>query len=155
MTAQLSCHVQISYRPFYHNLDESRLKLPSNFNYDGKSFMKWAPERFNSPLQWHHNGCDGISNHQPHHYLLNHLFRHRSKKTSKLHITGQQPVTVEFPAQMASNVENVSIWWHHHAAPRGHGSCLTNFCLRILTEWLTLISGLEFCLQHSVHKCVY
>ena len=26
--------------------------------------------------------------------------------------------TGEFPAQMASNVENVSIWWRHH----GHSS---------------------------------
>ena len=24
-------------------------------------------------------------------------------------------VTGEFPAQMASNAENVSIWWRHHA----------------------------------------
>ena len=24
------------------------------------------------------------------------------------------PVPGEFPAQMASNSENVSIWWHHH-----------------------------------------
>ena len=24
------------------------------------------------------------------------------------------PVTGEFPAQMASNAENVSIWWRHH-----------------------------------------
>ena len=37
--------------------------------------------------------------------MLNRLFRCRSKKTSK--------VTGEFPAQMASNAENVSIWWCH------------------------------------------
>ena len=24
------------------------------------------------------------------------------------------PLTSEFPAQMASSEENVSIWWHHH-----------------------------------------
>ena len=69
-------------------------------------------------LQWRHNERDGISNHQPHHCLLNHLFRRRSKKTSKLCVTGlcagNSPVTGEFPAQMASNVENVSIWWRHH-----------------------------------------
>ena len=45
--------------------------------------------------------------------------RRRSKKTSKLHVTGlcagNSPVTSEFPAQIASNAENVSIWWHHHA----------------------------------------
>ena len=27
-------------------------------------------------------------------------------------------VTREFPAQMASNAENVSIWWRHHAVPQ-------------------------------------
>ena len=69
-------------------------------------------------LQWHHNGLDGISNHQPHHCLLNHLFRHRSKKAPKLCVTdlcvGNSTVTGEFPTQMASNSENVSIWWSHH-----------------------------------------
>ena len=65
-------------------------------------------------LQWHHNECNGISNHQPHDYLLNQLFKHRSKKTSKLHVTGlcegNSPVT----AQRASNADNVSIWQRHH-----------------------------------------
>ena len=45
----------------------------------------------------------------------------RSKKTSKLRVTGplcgNSPVTGEFPAQRASNVENVSIWWRHHVLP--------------------------------------
>ena len=39
-------------------------------------------------LQWRYNGRDSVSNHQPHNCLLNHLFRCRSKKTSKLHVTG-------------------------------------------------------------------
>ena len=42
----------------------------------------------------------------------------RSKKTSKLRVTGLRagisPVTGEFLVQMASNAENVSIWWRHH-----------------------------------------
>ena len=42
----------------------------------------------NIPLQWRHNGHDGISNHQPHRCLLNPLFGRRSKKTSKLRVTG-------------------------------------------------------------------
>ena len=46
----------------------------------------WAQQR--DGLQWHHNECDGISNHWHPDCLLNHLFRCRSKKTSKLHITG-------------------------------------------------------------------
>ena len=39
-------------------------------------------------LRWRHNVCDSVSNHQPYDYLMNRLFRHRSKKTSKLRITG-------------------------------------------------------------------
>ena len=42
----------------------------------------------------------------------------RSKKTSKLRANGlcaeNSPVTDEFSSQMASNGENVSIWWRHH-----------------------------------------
>ena len=38
------------------------------------SWIAWIP------LQWHHNEHDCISNHQPHDFLLNSLFRRRSKK---------------------------------------------------------------------------
>ena len=69
-------------------------------------------------LQWRQNGHDSVSNHQPHDCLLNRLFRRRSKKTSKLRVTGlcvgNSPWTGEFPAQMARNAENVSISWRHH-----------------------------------------
>ena len=44
------------------------------------------PSKF--PLPWRHNDHDGVSNHQPHGCLLNRLFRRRSKKTSKLRVTG-------------------------------------------------------------------
>ena len=52
-------------------------------------------------------------------YLFTQPFiRRRSKKTSKLRVTGlcagDSPVTGEFPAQMTSNAENISIWWPHH-----------------------------------------
>ena len=29
-------------------------------------------------------------------------------------LLGNSPVIGEFPAQMTSNAENVSIWWRHH-----------------------------------------
>ena len=68
-------------------------------------------------LQWRNNGCDGVSNHQPLACLLNRLFRRRSKKTSKFRVTdlckGNLLVIGEFPAQMASNAENIAIWWRH------------------------------------------
>ena len=54
-------------------------------------------------LHWRHNGRDGVSNHQPHRCLFNRLFRPRSKKTSKLRVTGfcggNSLLTGEFPAQ--------------------------------------------------------
>ena len=87
------------------------------------SSAKWRPFCFAldlfTPLRWRHDGRDSVSNHQPHDCLLNRLFRRRSKKTSKLRVTGlcvwNSPVTGEFPTQMASNAEDVSIWWRHHA----------------------------------------
>ena len=39
-------------------------------------------------LHWRHNDQDSVSNHQPRGCLLNRLFRRRSKKTSKLRVTG-------------------------------------------------------------------
>ena len=72
----------------------------------------------NVALQWRHNGHNFISNLQSHDCLLNRLFRRRSKKTSKTRVTSlcavNSPLAGEFPAQRASNAENVSIWWCHH-----------------------------------------
>ena len=69
-------------------------------------------------LRWRHNGRDCVSNHQRHNCLLSRLFGRRSKKTLELRVTGlcvgNSPGTDEFPEQMASNAENVSIWWRHH-----------------------------------------
>ena len=69
-------------------------------------------------LHCRHNGHDGVSNHLPYDCLLDRLFGRRSQKTSKLRVTGlrvgNSPWTGEIPARMASNVENVSIWWRHH-----------------------------------------
>ena len=65
-------------------------------------------------------GCNCVSNHQPHDCFLNRLFGRRSKKTSTLRVIGlcadNSPVIGKFPAQMASNAENVSIWWRPHDA---------------------------------------
>ena len=84
--------------------------------YSNKWHTGFAVARY--PLLWRHNGHDSDSNHQPHGCLLNRLFRRRSRKTSKLRVTGlcvgNSPGTGEFPAQMACNAENVSIWWRHH-----------------------------------------
>ena len=87
----------------------------------GCMWWRWDREQIVTiSLQWRHDGCDGVSNHQLYDCLHNRLYRRRSKKTSKLRVTGlcagKSPVTGEFPAQMASNAENVSIWLRHHVA---------------------------------------
>ena len=69
-------------------------------------------------LQWRYNERDDVSNHQPRDCLLIHLLKRRTKETSKFRVAGllagNSPVTGEIPAQMASNAENISIWWRHH-----------------------------------------
>ena len=73
---------------------------------------------FQRTLQWCQNEHDGISNHRRLSCLFNPFFRRRSKKTSKLRVTGlcegNPPVTGGFPSQRASNGENVSIPWRLH-----------------------------------------
>ena len=69
-------------------------------------------------LQLRHNERYDVANQQRLHCLLKWWFRRRSKKTSKLRVTSlctvNSPVTGEFPAQKASNTENVFLWWRHH-----------------------------------------
>ena len=83
--------------------------------------VRWALiQEMALSLQWRHKECDGISNDQHLCCLLNRLFRCRSKKASKLRVTGlckgNPPVTSGFPFQWASNAKNVSIWLRHHGA---------------------------------------
>ena len=117
-------------------------------------------------LQWRHNERDGITNHQPHDCLLSCLFRRRSKKTSKLRATGlcvgNSPVTCEFPAQMASNAENVSIWWRHHvyqhvpSANRKINQCDINHSNLTTGSFQTdiLIRTQFYCLPNSVYNSI-
>ena len=82
----------------------------------GAVFIATGPSKLS--LQWCQYEHDDVSYHRRLLCLLNCRFRHRSKKTSKLRVTGltagNSPVTGEFPRQRASNAENVSIWWRHH-----------------------------------------
>ena len=83
----------------------------------------WTQRALLDTLQWRHNERDGVLNYRRFDSLLNRLFRSWSKETSTLCVTGlcagNTPVTGEFPAQKASNAENVSIWWRH----RVHYNC--------------------------------
>ena len=45
-------------------------------------------QSYSDSWHWRHNDHSGVSNHQPHGCLLSCLFRRRSKKNSKLRVTG-------------------------------------------------------------------
>ena len=102
----------ISYQIIHHGQHGKPWHLQYNCARDATAYQQA------SALLWRHNGRDSVSNHQPHDCLLNRLCRRRSKKTSKLRVAGlcagNSPWIGEFSAQMASNAENVSIWWRHH-----------------------------------------
>ena len=68
------------------------------------------------------------------------------RKHQKLHVTGlcagNSPGTGEFPPQMASNLENVSIWWRHHESSCPDNSThLSNvsLCVWVSNAWYTYI----------------
>ena len=97
-------------------------------------------ERIYGSLRWRRNGHGGVSNHQPHDCLLNRLFRRRSNIKAPRHwpLCGEFTGTGEFPAQRASNAENVSIWWRHY----------------VLIERRLWICGVFQWIKHKAVKCV-
>ena len=62
-------------------------KLFDNYFYLDGSFTldrgSMGTEKLTIPLQWRHNGRDGVSNHQPHQCLLNRLFGAQIKENIK------------------------------------------------------------------------
>ena len=66
-----------------------KLTRSAGRNYKRSQVIGYLPSyRLCLSLHWRHNNHDGVSNHQPHGCLLSRLFRRRSKKTSKLRVTG-------------------------------------------------------------------
>ena len=119
--ARQSIHALQMTPPIYIRNSSSPMVSEYLIGWCNRSWMclRWGhADEIPVSLRWRHNRHDSVSNHQPHHCLLNRLFRRRSKKTSKLRVTGlcvgNSPGTGEFPAQMARNAENVSIWLRHH-----------------------------------------
>ena len=132
--------LQLMYRLIWRTVSA----LANVYEYTSRTFILFLTrndEPPNDSLQWHHNGCHSVPNHQPHHCLLNRLFGRRSKKTSKIRVTGlcagNSPRTGEFPTQRASNAENASIWWRHHVWKSFVGT--HSLCLRsyddVTTDW--------------------
>ena len=84
-------HIYIYWCVFHMPLIHMKSKCPVT-KFDQQKpwdfLVEVNPCKSGSTLRWRHNDSDGVSNHQPHDCLLNHLFRRRSKKTSKLRVTG-------------------------------------------------------------------
>ena len=79
-----------------HNSDNMKYCISRQMNFQNKDYTFYR-----YTLRWRHNGRDIVSNHQPRHCLLSHIFGRRSKKTSKLRVTGlcagNSPEIGEFP----------------------------------------------------------
>ena len=63
-------------------------------------------------LQWRHNERNGVSNHQPHDCILKRLFRRRSKKTSKLRVTGLCEGNSRWPVKSPHKGPVTRIFFH-------------------------------------------
>ena len=136
--------------------------LPSGDVRHNTLLWKGYGDRRAMPLPWRHNERDGVSNHLRLQCLLNCLFRRWSKKTSKPRVTGlcagNSPVTGEFPAQRASNAEDVSIWWRHHvtipfSAVKFCRSHMSPMWSQLLSGWSAIIA--QFRSRHHWMKISY
>ena len=128
-------------------------KLPSqNVIYSIFLILRFV-QSSSDTLRWRHNDHAGVSNHQPPGCLLNRLFRRKSKKTSKLRVTGlcagNSPGTGEFSAQMASYAENVSIWWRHHVIWSDTIACLSSLSLSPEANVADSIDSIDTCIDQG------
>ena len=84
-------HVLAHIGAINHKICPGRLWFQEHSRYldiGNQSSTCWPSSRRYSPYQWRYNERHGVSNHRRLDSLLNCLFRHRSKKTSKLCDTG-------------------------------------------------------------------
>ena len=103
--------------------------------------------------QWRHNKRHDVANRRRLDCLLNRLSRRRSKKMSKLCVTGlfeeNPPVTGGFQSQKASNAKNVSIWWRHHIIAFDAGiiewRCIFIYCVTYLLCNILTIGTNKIC----------
>ena len=118
---------------------------------------------FNSALQWRHNWRDSVSNHQPHDCLLNLVFRRRSKKTSKLRVSGlcagNSPWPVNSPHEgpetriifqfddviMETNMAGAGIAWP--AKPAALSNNTGRVCFTCTPDILAFITHIYMCVN--------
>ena len=142
---QLDCLFNRLFRPITKESSNIRIASPLRGEYTlGSPQQRHCDtESVFMSLQWRHNGRDSVSNHQPRECLLSRLIRRRSKKASKLRVTGlcvgNSPESGEFTAQRASNAENVSIWLRHHVMT---SSCANADKMAVVVPQVQHTSGL-------------
>ena len=116
-------HTRLTHVVSNYKIPDIFLLMHAHFNSIFRSklapFLRWCQLILTGFPKISIDEHDCVSNHQRFDCLLNRLFRPRSNKTSKLRVAGlcvgNSPETGAFPAQMASNAVNVSIWWCHRA----------------------------------------
>ena len=97
----------------------SELMLATNFGSLSQTFTKVGSQNFGYQIWF----CTRLLNQQSNDYLLNRLFRRRSKKTSKLRVTGlcgeihRWPVNSPHKGPVTRKI-TVSIRWRHHPNTR-------------------------------------
>ena len=135
-----------------------------------RSIRKWPPQKLHRvltwkitclcmTLHWRHNDHDGVSNHPPHDCLFNRLFRRRSKKISKLRVTGlcagNSPGPVNYPHKRSVTREMfpfrdviMDIWqmWLQ--------SQTWKMVMHVLTKYNNVEDGLPF-IKTYLRKCTY
>ena len=98
-------------------------------------------------LLWRHNGRDGVSNHQP--QFIQAQIKENIKAPRHWPLCREFTGNQWFPAQMASNTENVSIWWHHHEfscyasplKPTSDCKISSHFCIFVIQNFLQWFHG--------------
>ena len=121
-------------------------------------------------LRWRHNDHDCVSNHQPRGCLLNHLFRRRSKKTSKLRVTGlcvgNSPGPVNSPhkgpvtRKMFPFDDVIMSWWREPDKPQSQPvmAKFTVACISV-TQWVEWTlhwrhNGRDIVSNHQPYDCL-
>ena len=143
----------------WRDVIESVIVVPSETFIWGGNLFYWLI------LQWRHNGHDSVSNHQPHDYLLNRFFQTQIKENIKAPrhwpLCGKFSGDGKFPAQMASNAENVSIWWRHHEDNQHCDYGIDNILYALMEEISShSLTSKEVWLNHGLAKlwlkeCMY
>ena len=111
------------------------------FSHSNADVLIWQPA-----LQWHHNGRDGVSDHQPHDCLLNRLFRRRSKKTSKLRVNGLCGVIHRWPVNSPHKGPVTRKWFH---------LMTSSWVMKISSKWRYLrFNECSGKVSHSYKQCL-